>query len=224
MSDVNVNPNSDVGEIMPRASELVKEHQNRIVTLTSHLFSILMVVQWLAGMAAALWISPRAWAGATSSIHIHVWMAVFLGGASTSLPIFLTLVRPSDVFTRHTVAVCQMLMSSLLIHLSGGRIETHFHVFGSLAFLAFCRDWRVLVPATIVVAADHALARDLFSAIGVRNPHTQSLALGGARVLGHVRGRDPGQDVPARNPGDVGNSEAAGVDRGDYPWVGGEST
>ena len=50
-----------------------------------------------------------------------------------------------------------MLMSSLLIHLSGGRIETHFHVFGSLAFLAFYRDWRVLVPATIVVALDHAL-------------------------------------------------------------------
>jgi signal transduction histidine kinase/DNA-binding response OmpR family regulator len=48
-----------------------------------------------------------------------------------------------------------MLMSSLLIHLSSGRIETHFHVFGSLAFLAFYRDWRVFVPATIVVALDH---------------------------------------------------------------------
>ena len=40
-----------------------------------------------------------------------------------------------------------MLTSALLIHLTGGRIETHFHVFGSLAFLAFYRDWRVLVPA-----------------------------------------------------------------------------
>ncbi len=158
MTDVQLNYNPDVGEdITPRASVLVKEHQNRIYTQTSHLFSILMVVQWLAGIAAALWISPRAWAGATSSVHIHVWMAVFLGGAITSLPVFLTLVRPHDTFTRHTVAVCQMLMSSLLIHLSGGRIETHFHVFGSLAFLAFYRDWRVLVPATIVVAADHAL-------------------------------------------------------------------
>jgi two-component system, sensor histidine kinase and response regulator len=111
----------------------------------------------VAGIAAALWISPRAWVGATSQVHVHVWLAVFLGGAITSLPIFLTLVRPRDVFTRHTVAVCQMLMSALLIHLSGGRIETHFHVFGSLAFLAFYRDWRVLVSATIVVAADHAL-------------------------------------------------------------------
>ncbi|TMA67177.1 MAG: PAS domain S-box protein, partial [Deltaproteobacteria bacterium] len=50
-----------------------------------------------------------------------------------------------------------MLMSALLIHLSGGRIETHFHVFGSLAFLAFYRDWTVFVPATLLVAADHFL-------------------------------------------------------------------
>jgi signal transduction histidine kinase len=50
-----------------------------------------------------------------------------------------------------------MLMGALLIHLTGGRIETHFHVFGSLAFLAFYRDWRVLVPATVVVALDHLL-------------------------------------------------------------------
>ena len=50
-----------------------------------------------------------------------------------------------------------MLTGALLIHLSGGRIETHFHVFGSLAFLAFYRDWKVLVPATVVVALDHML-------------------------------------------------------------------
>jgi two-component system sensor histidine kinase/response regulator len=157
-SDPNVASSPDfTGDISPRAAELVAEHQNRIYAQTSRLFTILMLVQWVAGIAAALWISPRAWAGATSQVHLHVWLAVFLGGAITSLPVFLTLARPCDAFTRHTVAVSQMLMSSLLIHLSGGRIETHFHVFGSLAFLAFYRDWRVLVPATIVVAADHAL-------------------------------------------------------------------
>src|SRR6202007_2070187 len=59
--------------------------------------------------------------------------------------------------TRCVVAASQMLWSALLIHLTGGRIETHFHVFGSLAFLAFYRDWRVLVPATIVVALDPIL-------------------------------------------------------------------
>ncbi|MGI8671835.1 MAG: ATP-binding protein, partial [Luteitalea sp.] len=94
--------------------------------------------------------------GSTSSVHLHVWVAVILGGTITALPVFLAVVRPCDTLTRHVVATCQMLMSGLLIHLTGGRIETHFHVFGSLAFLAYYRDWRVLIPATLVIAADHA--------------------------------------------------------------------
>jgi signal transduction histidine kinase len=40
-------------------------------------------------------------------------------------------------------------------------METHFHIFVSLAFLAFYRDWRVLVPATLVIMADHVF-RGLF--------------------------------------------------------------
>ncbi|HEY3665597.1 MAG TPA: ATP-binding protein, partial [Polyangiaceae bacterium] len=53
-----------------------------------------------------------------------------------------------------------------------GRIETHFHVFGSLAFLAFYRDWRVLLVATVVVASDHLLRGILWpeSVYGVTNP------------------------------------------------------
>jgi signal transduction histidine kinase/CheY-like chemotaxis protein len=44
-----------------------------------------------------------------------------------------------------------------VIHLSGGRIETHFHVFGSLAFLAFYRDIPVLATATVIVSLDHLI-------------------------------------------------------------------
>ena len=83
-----------------------------------------------------------------------------------------------------------MLMGALLIHLTGGRIETHFHVFGSLAFLAFYRDWRVLVPATVVVALDHLLRGHLLAAVGLRRAGRQRVALGRARRLGRVRGRD----------------------------------
>ena len=53
-----------------------------------------------------------------------------------------------------------------------GGIETHFHVFGSLAFLSFYRDWRVLIPATAVVAIDH-MVRGIFypqSVFGVLAP------------------------------------------------------
>ncbi|HLJ45426.1 MAG TPA: response regulator [Bryobacteraceae bacterium] len=144
-------------DIASRTRELVEEHKNTTYKRTSRLFAILMSVQWVAGIAAALWISPRTWSGDTSQIHLHVWMAIVLGGIITSLPVFLTLTQPCSALTRHTVAVSQMLMSALLIHLTGGRIETHFHVFGSLAFLAYYRDWRVLVSATLIVAGDHAI-------------------------------------------------------------------
>ncbi|MFC5453517.1 sensor histidine kinase [Prosthecobacter fluviatilis] len=120
-----------------------------------------MIVQWVAGVVAALWISPRTWIGETSQLHVHVWAALFLGGAISGFPVWLAWRCPGLVVTRHVIAIAQMLTSALLIHLTGGRIETHFHIFGSLAFLAFYRDWRVLTTATVVVAADH-LIRGLF--------------------------------------------------------------
>lgn len=140
-----------------RAEELLRQRQQGIYARTDRLFATLMLVQWFAGVLAAIWISPRTWSGAMSETHLHVWAAVFLGGAITSLPVFLAWFRPGNVMTRHVIAVGQMLTSALLIHLTGGRIETHFHVFGSLAFLACYRDWRVLATATIVVASDHWL-------------------------------------------------------------------
>jgi PAS domain S-box-containing protein len=150
--------NSGDSETFKRqAAAIFNEHQQVIYKRTDRMFAALMAIQWLAGVAAAYWISPATWVGTTSQTHLHVWAALFLGGAISSLPIVLALVRPGCLSTRYTVAVAQMLMGALLIHLTGGRIETHFHVFGSLAFLSFYRDWRVLVPATLVVAADHFL-------------------------------------------------------------------
>ncbi len=152
-----------------RTTKLFQASQNRIHRRADRLFANLMVMQWLAGIAAALWITPNTWIGDTSQTHVHVWAAIFLGGAITALPVFLAWKQPGRVLTRHVIAVGQMLTSALLIHLTGGRIETHFHVFGSLAFFAFYRDWRVLATATIVVAVDHAV-RGIFwpqSAFGV---------------------------------------------------------
>jgi signal transduction histidine kinase len=143
------------------AGELYGASRDAIHCRTDRLFAKLMFAQWLGGIAAALWISPRTWAGGTSQIHVHVWAAIILGGVISSFPIFLALKQPGATLTRHCIAVGQMLTSALLIHLTGGRIETHFHVFGSLAFLAFYRDWKVLATATVVVAADH-LMRGLF--------------------------------------------------------------
>ena len=140
-----------------RAEQIFHEQHLTICQQTDRSFAALMIIQWLAGIAAALWISPRTWAGAESWIHLHVWLAILFGGVITWYPVTLAWLRPGRPSTRYVIAIGQMLTSVLLIHLSGGRIETHFHVFGSLAFLAFYRDWRVLVPATVVIATDHFL-------------------------------------------------------------------
>ena len=140
-----------------RADAVFHAHQQGLYERTDRMFAYLMGAQWLAAIVFALVVSPRSWAGADSRIHVHVWAAVILGGLVSLVPAALALLRPGATFTRHTIAIAQMLMGALLIHLTGGRIETHFHVFGSLAILAFYRDWRVLIPATIVVAGDHFL-------------------------------------------------------------------
>jgi len=130
-------------------------HRDRIHRETDRMFAVLLVVQWLGGVAAALLISPRTWIGAESQVHLHVHAAIWLGLAIISVPIVFVVQRPGHTLTRHVVSVAQVLYSALLIHLTGGRIETHFHVFGSLAFIAFYRDWKVLLSATVVVAVDH---------------------------------------------------------------------
>src|SRR5687767_3079683 len=143
--------------VKARAVELFAEYQRDIHQRTDRLFAGLMAVQWVGGIVFALWVSPLAWAGAESTTHLHVWAAVIVGGIISLVPALLGIFRPGYPSTRYTIATAQMLTGALLIHLTGGRIETHFHVFGSLAFLAFYRDWRVLVPATVVVALDHML-------------------------------------------------------------------
>jgi two-component system, sensor histidine kinase and response regulator len=140
-----------------RANELFEQHRQEIFRKTDRLFAGLMFFQWIAGIIIALAVAPFTWAGQSSQVHLHVWAAIFLGGAISIFPIWMTHVWPGASINRYVIAVAQMLMSALLISLTGGRIETHFHVFGSLVILSFYRDWRVLIPATIVVALDHFL-------------------------------------------------------------------
>jgi signal transduction histidine kinase len=144
-----------------RTNELFRQQHQLVLQRTDRLFAGLMLFQWLAAVAVAVWISPLAWSGRSVRLHEHVYAAVLLGLAIISLPVALAMLRPGRSITRHSIALSQALMSALLIHLTGGRIETHFHVFGSLALLAFYRDWRVLLTASTVVAADH-FVRGLF--------------------------------------------------------------
>jgi two-component system sensor histidine kinase/response regulator len=158
----------------PRAQSLFSIHQQAIHRRTDRLFILVMLLQYFFGIATALFISPRTWAGSISSVHIHVWAAVLLGGLIISLPTALAIWEPGHPVTRHVIAAAQMLYSGLLIHLMGGRIESHFHIFGALAILGFYRDWRVLLTASLVTAIDH-FCRGLFwpqSIYGLLSPES----------------------------------------------------
>ncbi len=153
---------ADEGELESLSSILLAEDRSRVFVATDRLLATLLGIEWLFGVIVALLVSPRTWIGFESRPHIHILVAVFIGGAIAGLPIALVIHEPGRRMTRYAVAVGQMLMSTMLIHLTGGRIETHFHIFGSLALLSFYRDWTVLVPATVVVIVDHAMRGMLF--------------------------------------------------------------
>jgi PAS domain S-box-containing protein len=141
----------------PQCDEIFLAHERRVFARTNQMFAWLLLIQWVFAIGVALIWSPRAWAGPESAIHPHLVAAVLLGGLLIAPPLALIRLQPYHWFTRHAVAFSQVSFSALLIHLTGGRIETHFHVFGSLAFIALYRDWRPLVTATLVVALDHLL-------------------------------------------------------------------
>ena len=169
---MSVDSEAAANAIVQRADQRFQAHRHQIFAATDRLFMFVRGGQWVFAIGVALLFSPYAWEGKVRTVHNHVWAASLLGGALSSLPIALAVLRPGWVVTRHVVAAAQMLWSALLIHLSGGRIETHFHVFGSLGFLAAYRDWPVLVTATVVVALEH-LVRGLLwpeSVYGITNP------------------------------------------------------
>jgi two-component system, sensor histidine kinase and response regulator len=157
-----------------RAEELFQQHLGGIRRRTDRVFAGLLAGQWVFGILIAVVYSPYGWEGKSRTLHPHIFAALILGALISGLPIALTLLRPGAAVTRMVVAVAQMLWSALLIHLMGGRIETHFHVFGSLAFLAFYRDPWVFAPATAVVVADHLIRQLLWpeSVYGISNPES----------------------------------------------------
>ncbi len=152
--------------------EIFEQHLRTQRVQADHMLAVLLLAQWVFAIGCALFVSPRTWFGAESDIHIHVWSAALIGGLLSIFPSYLAWRFPGDRLTRMVMSSAQILYSALLIHLMGGRIEAHFHVFGSLAFLAFYKDRWVFVPAVLIVTADHLLRGTFWpqSVFGVLTP------------------------------------------------------
>ncbi len=137
-----------------RADELFLQRQEEVYRETDQIFVRLLLLEWIVLVIAALVVALGNWS-AQAGIDLQAWVAIILAGTVTLASVALARLRPGAAITRYTIAGAQMLLSGLLIKLSGGQPETRFDVFCSLIILSFYRDWRVLVLATLVGAMDH---------------------------------------------------------------------
>src|SRR5437868_8138220 len=96
---------ASVNAAADRAEELFQQARHEIYRSTDQLFGKLMLLQWIAGVLIAVAVSPLSWAGQSSRVHIHVWAAIFVGGAISIFPVWLTRVWPTRAMTRHVIAV-----------------------------------------------------------------------------------------------------------------------
>ena len=83
-SSIGFSANGDKAEpeqVAHFTAQHFQDHCQQVWQRTDRMFAGLMALQWLAGIGVALWITPLTWIGATSSIHVHVLAAIFLGGA-----------------------------------------------------------------------------------------------------------------------------------------------
>lgn len=128
-----------------RAREVRHSVVAQLTVGTHRTLRILFAVQWVIAVALA-------WNNASPGDSKMVITAIvgFMLGAPAAL---FSRAAPGHVLVRHWMAVSQIGWSMLFLWLLEGHSEAQFHVFVSLAFIAFYRDWTVLVTATVAAVA-----------------------------------------------------------------------
>ena len=128
-----------------RAREMRHTVVAQLTVGTHRIFRILFAVQWPVALALA-------WKSVLPG-ESRVLVILILGGMLCLPALLFARAAPQAWWVRHFMASCQIGWSMVFMWLLEGRSEAQFHVFVSLVFLAFYRDWRVLVTATLIAIA-----------------------------------------------------------------------
>jgi len=128
-----------------RAREMRHEVVAQITVGTHRAFRILFAVQWPVALALA-WNSALPGDG-------RFLFTLILGGTLCLPATLFARAAPHAWWVRHFMALCQIGWSMLYMWLLEGHTEAQYHMFLSLVFLAFYRDWRLLVTATCAAIA-----------------------------------------------------------------------
>lgn len=122
---------------------------------TDRLFAYLLIFEWIVCVVISLSSNQWPWSDGRITVHEHILLSVLLGGVTALWPAYFLLKSPGQVMNKYCVTLAQFIFSVLIIHITDGRVESHFHIFGSLAFLAIYRDYKPIVTFTALIAVDH---------------------------------------------------------------------
>jgi len=140
----------DSAQCEARAREVRHDVVATLTLGTHRTFRIVFAVQWAVALVLA-------WQSSQPDEPRIVFTLIL--GAMLSLPASLfAMAAPQTFWVRHFIAASQIGWSILFMWLLEGQPEAQLHVFVSLAFLAFYRDWRVLTTAALIAIA-HPIVR-----------------------------------------------------------------
>ena len=132
----------------PGTRRLLAEYRQEVWDLTDRMFLWLLLGQAVVAIATALLTSPQPWDGLLGFPLARVEGARARRRDRRAAADRGRIRGPGSGSTRREIAVGQGLMTSLLIHVAGGRPEMHYAIFVSLPFLAMYRDVSVLLLAS----------------------------------------------------------------------------
>jgi two-component system, NtrC family, sensor kinase len=128
---------------------------------TDRVLVYLLPTQWMLAAVFAVGIALVGGLPTGIQPHLGLFATLAIGALFTLFPIWLGVYHPGKLRTRMAFAVTQAIFSVLLIRMTGGRTESHFHIFVSLAVLAAYRDRLVLLPPVLIPIV-HQIATSWF--------------------------------------------------------------
>jgi signal transduction histidine kinase len=167
---------------------------------TDRLPGALLAAQWIAGIGLAWRVAPDAWLGTVTPLP-PVWTAV-LFGAVCALPAALAALRPGRPSTRSAIAVGQMLMGALLIHLWS---QSLYGIGGGAAAWRWVEHagWTVFVGVTLAASIRRNLrhmtqAADLTAALDEAARQREEMEQALARAVDELRATERRAEAAAR--------------------------
>jgi signal transduction histidine kinase len=128
-----------------RAREVRHEVVTALTVSTHRTFAVLFAVQGPAALFLA-WNSSLPGAS-------RLWFTLVLAIMLSAPALLFARAAPAAWWVRHFMCLSQVGWSLLYMWLLEGRSEAQFHLFVSLAFIAFYRDWKVLLTASMAAIA-----------------------------------------------------------------------